>query len=146
MTKLTLVLLAACAGAAAQPTPVIVVTNGKPGAFTIVANATTKLATLARIEAMRDGKWVDVSRGFDAGDGYRLIEACDPKPPTCFDMAAGAKRVPVPWSGMSCSSQCNGTCDKNGPLPAGDYRLVVTTCDGTIPFTGPTFRFDGKAR
>jgi hypothetical protein len=45
---------------------------------------------------------------------------------------------PVPWSGMSCSSQCNGNCDRNYPL-FGRFRFVVVSCDGATRFEGPVF-------
>jgi hypothetical protein len=45
---------------------------------------------------------------------------------------------PVAWSGMSCSSQCNHSCDKNVRLH-GHYRFVVRSCDGKTRFEGPVF-------
>jgi hypothetical protein len=141
-----------CAGAiaAAGPPPGVSITNGKPGAFVLQARTAVKLRLIASIESLRDGKWSDVSQRFDLGGGYRLVAQCESRRPgkpaadACVELAADAKLVPVPWSGMSCSSQCNGDCDKNVPLPAGDYRLVVTTCDGATSFAGPAFHFDGK--
>jgi len=148
MRALILLATVACAGATAAPSPAVAIANGKPGAFTLEAKATVKLRLVASIEALRDGKWTDVSKYADLGTGYRLVERCErkPSPPTCIELAAGAKLSPVPWTGMSCSSQCNMDCDKNAPLPAGDYRLVVTTCDGAATFAGPAFRFDGRPR
>ena len=141
---------AACNAAEAGPPRSVSITNGQPGSFTLEAKSAVKLRTLAAIEALHDGTWSDVSKHFDLGAGYRLVAQCDTRRPAkpsataCVDLAAGAKLAPVPWSGMSCSSQCNGECDKNVPLPAGDYRLVVTTCDGATTFTGPAFHFDGR--
>jgi hypothetical protein len=134
------------AAAPADPAPAVTIANGKPGAFTVHAPAATKLRTLAAIEGRRDGAWIDVSAGFDSGDGYRLIARCDARPGACVTLAAGATLAPVPWSGMSCSSQCNHTCDKNAPLAAGEYRLVLTSCDGKRTFVGPVFQMDGKDR
>ncbi len=139
----------ACSGAQAGP-PALSITNGKPGVFTLAAKSAVKLRVLASIEGLRDGKWSDVSRSFDLGAGFRLVAQCDthrpekPAAQACVELAAGTQLVPVPWSGMSCSSQCNKLCDKNAPLPAGDYRLVVTSCDGATTYTGPAFHFDGR--
>ncbi len=144
-----------CGAIACNPThagtpPAVSITNGKPGAFTLEARSAVKLRLLASIEGLRGGTWSDVSKSFDLGAGYRLVAQCETRRPekpaaqACIALAAGGKLAPVPWSGMSCSSQCNGDCDKNVPLPAGDYRLVVTTCDGATTFTGPAFHFDGQ--
>ena len=46
---------------------------------------------------------------------------------------------PVPWTGMSCSSQCNHACDKNRWFGGGRFRFVVTSCDGKSRFEGPIF-------
>lgn len=137
---------AACTAATAGPSPSVTITNGKPGAFMIHVRAATALRTVASIEGVRDGMWASVAARLDGGDGYRLVARCDAKPGACITLAAGATLAPVPWSGMSCSSQCNATCDKNAPLAAGDYRLVLTSCDGKQTFTGPVFKMDGKAR
>ena len=69
----------ACAPVAAEPAPALTITNVKPGAFKLDAKSAVKLKTLASIESLRDGKWVDVSKNFDVGDGYRLVERCDAK-------------------------------------------------------------------
>lgn len=146
--------VAACRIAEASPPPAVSITNGKPGAFTLEAKASVKLRVLASIEGLRDSKWVDVSTGFDLGAGYRLVARCDgpvrapgAQPESaCLELAIGDTLTPVPWSGMSCSSQCNSTCKKNTPLPVGDYRLVVTTCDLATTFRGPAFHLDGRPR
>jgi hypothetical protein len=152
MRVFLLLVVAACTAATATPVPDISITNGKAGAFTVEARVPVKLQLRASIEALRDGKWTDVSTYFDLGAGYRLVARCDTRRPEkpaardCIDLAAGAKLAPVPWTGMSCSSQCNGDCDKNAPLAAGDYRLVVKTCDGATTVAGAAFHFDGRAR
>ena len=110
--------------------------------FALEAKSGVKLLTVAAIEGKRDGKWTAMP--VDVGDGYKLVAACTPNPDRCNENKG--KHEPVPWTGMSCSSQCNGTCDKNAPLPAGEYRLVVRTCDGAQTIAGPSFQFDGKAR
>jgi len=140
MRTLAFLALAACSAAGADPKPALTIANGKPGAFTLTANEAVKLKTVASIERKDDkGKWADISKGFDVGVGYRLIAACTDKAPECVSIAAGGTLSPEPWTGYTCSSQCNGDCDKNGRYGEGDYRLVVTSCDGKATFTGPVF-------
>jgi hypothetical protein len=137
--RLLFIFAIACSSASADPSPAVQIKNGKPGEFTLTASSTVELQTVASIEMLRDGKWIDISKGFDVGDGYRLIAGCGGKPDKCMTLAKGGSLSPVPWSGYSCSSQCNKTCDKNVQYGEGDYRLVVTSCDGKQTFTGPAF-------
>ena len=141
MMKLLLLFTIACSSAVADPRPALTIANGKPGEFTLTANSAVELATVASIETLRDGKWIQISKNFDLGDGYRLIAGCGGKPDKCTKLAAGGMLTPVPWSGYSCSSQCNQTCDKNVQYGEGDYRLVVTSCDGKQTFTGAAFHW-----
>jgi hypothetical protein len=135
--------LAACSPVAADPAPPVTITNVSVGKFSIEATKSpVKLQVVADIQGLRDGKWQ--SMPVDAGRGYRLLSGCGDIKDTCITVAT--KIEPVPWTGMSCSSQCNKTCDKNAPLAAGDYRLVVKTCDDGKPIAGPSFHFDGKPR
>ena len=133
--------LVACTAADADPAPAVTITNLGPGRFVIDGKA--KLRTAASIEGLRDGKWTPVSQYFDLGAGYRLVDTCSAKTSDCVELAGTL--TPVPWSGMTCSSQCNMSCRANAPLPAGDYRLVVTTCDGASTIAGPSFHFDFDA-
>jgi hypothetical protein len=142
MRALLVLAIAACTAATAAPGPAVTVANGRPGEFTIEAKAAIRLRSIGAIQGLRDGRWADVSVDLDTG--YKLVQ-CDTKP-DCLDLAAGAKLSPRPWTGMSCSSQCTHACDKNAPRPAGEYRLVVTSCDGNATFAGPSFHFDGKPR
>lgn len=132
----------ACGSATAAPPPAVTITNLGPGRFALDATSAIKLKTVASLEVHRDGKWISVSDAFDVGKGYRLVATCGGTAADCVDLAAGGALVPVAWSGFDCSAQCNGTCRANAPQPAGDYRLVVTTCDGKTTFTGPAFHFD----
>jgi hypothetical protein len=56
---------------------------------------------------------------------------------------AGSVFVPEPFSGHSCSAQCNEPCDKNVYRP-GIHRLVVSACSDTksrfegLPFEVPS--------
>ncbi len=134
-----LVLLTACASVSADPRPPLAIANGRPGAFVLTATAAVELDTMADIEALRDGKWTVVSDNFDTTGGYLLVPRCDGTPSPCTSLAAGAKLAPVPWTGMSCSSQCNKTCRANARFPEGDYRLVVSSCEQHARIAGPAF-------
>jgi hypothetical protein len=46
----------------------------------------------------------------------------------CVTLAPGAELLPPEWLGTWGDMQC--VCTRCGPVPAGNYRLVVTTCDG----------------
>jgi len=118
----------------ALPPPPVVVTVMTPGAFEIenTTRAPVKLATEARIE--RDGA------PLDAVDDYRLVEDCSAKPDACVEIPAGATLRPVPWTGFSCSSQCNQNCDKNVWMGgAASFRFAVKTCDGARTIRTPAF-------
>jgi hypothetical protein len=67
----------------------------------------------------------------------KLVTSCDQRINTCVRVDESGLR-PLPWSGMSCSSQCNRSCDKNVRLH-GRFRFVVTSCDGKTRFEGPVF-------
>jgi hypothetical protein len=123
--------------------PAVTITNSSgQGHFQIQTHEPVKLQTIATIEGLRSGKWTPIS--VDLGEGYKLLDHCEAKPPPC--VAVNGTLTPPPWTGMSCSSQCNDECDKNAPVSAGEYRLVVKTCDGASTITGPSFHFDGQAR
>ena len=115
-----------------------------PGMFEIenTSSAPVKLATAARIER-EDG----TPLALDLGNGYRLVEQCPvAEPPACVEVPAGAKLRPVPWSGLSCSSQCNGNCDKNVWQGGATYRFVVKTCDGAATVASPVFAIPFNSR
>jgi hypothetical protein len=123
---------------AAPPPVVVVVRNGaSPGSLEIEARAAVELDARLIVERQtKDGGWEPLAN-LDL-DSLKLVEACTDKPGACVTLAAGRTLRPVPWSGMSCSSQCNGTCDKNVQRE-GRHRFVVQTCDGKARFEGPPF-------
>ena len=74
----------------------------------------------------------------------KLVASCDQSIGRCVRVDDGGLR-PVAWSGMSCSSQCNHSCDKNVRL-SGRYRFVVRSCDGQTRFEGPVFELPKTPR
>lgn len=69
----------------------------------------------------------------------RLVESCAAKTGSCLTLRAGDLLRPVPWSGFSCSSQCNLNCDKNFHYSKARFRFVVKSCDGAQRFEGAVF-------
>lgn len=122
----------------------IAVTNLAPGVFRIDVDAPIGLRSTARLERRADGGTWSPIANLDGGTGFRLTAACDRPMPACLEVSPGTPLLPVPFSGMTCSSQCNAACDKNVGVGPGTFRLVVDTCDGRVatgePFELPTDR------
>jgi hypothetical protein len=117
--------------------PAVQVRNGpSPGSLELRANGTAELAPELIVERqLGDGSFEPV-QNLDLGS-MKLVTACDQRANSCVRVDERRLR-PVPWSGMSCSSQCNHSCDKNVRLH-GRFRFVVTSCDGKTRFEGPVF-------
>jgi hypothetical protein len=107
------------------------------GALEIVAQgAVVDLAPELNVERQRaDGSFEPI-QNLDLSS-MKLVASCAQSAAACVRIDERGLR-PVPWSGMSCSSQCNRTCDKNQPL-AGRFRFVVKSCDGKTRYEGPVF-------
>lgn len=60
--------------------------------------------------------------------GLALRRDCAHEAERCVTLAPGAELLPPDWLGTSGDVQC--ACTRCGPVEPGDYRLVVTTCDG----------------
>lgn len=119
------------------PGPRVEVRNGAtPGSVEIVAHEAVSLDAKLLVERATDTGTFELTP-LDL-DSMKLVESCSDKIGPCVSLDAGRILKPVPWSGMSCSSQCNGNCDKNIPRE-GRHRFVVVTCDGKQRFEGPVF-------
>lgn len=108
-----------------------------PGAIEIVTQgAAVDLAPGLTVERqLADGSFEPV-RNLDLGS-MKLVSSCAQSTTACVRVDERGLR-PVPWSGMSCSSQCNRSCDKNQRL-SGRFRFVVSSCDGKTRYEGPVF-------
>lgn len=126
----------------APPSAAVEIHNGPaPGALELRAHGTIELAPKLIVEQQRDdGSFKRVP--YLDRDTMRLVASCDQRPGTCVQVDERGLR-PVPWTGMSCSSQCNRRCDKNVPLH-GRFRFVVMSCDGATRFEGPVFELAEK--
>ncbi len=120
-----------------SPSEVVEIRNGMiPGHISLSAKGRVQLRSELFVERqLADGTFVPV-RSLDL-DSMKLTEACHVKLNKCFVLSNKTLR-PIPWTGMSCSSQCNNTCDKNAKL-SGKFRYVVKTCDGKKQFFGEVF-------
>jgi len=139
----TLIAVAACLGCAAaraQPAagPMVELMLGDGfGSFTLVNRGpAVQLRSAIKVERQVDAGWQDARV-----TNFYLIEQCTRAPvPACITLAAGATLRPMPWLGNFCYAQCPVNCELDGPLPAGSYRFVVMTCDGTRQFASPPFQ------
>ena len=120
------------------PTAQLAITNLAPGVFELSVSEPLAVRANARIERHgADGEWSPLAN-LDGGAGFRLLTTCEAPVPACVELAPASPLVPVEFTGSSCSSQCNHSCDKNVPLGPGSFRLAVDTSDGRT-LTGPAF-------
>jgi len=117
--------------------PAVEIRNGpNPGSFELRANGVIELDPELIVERqLGDGSFQPV-QNLDLGS-MKLVTSCTQRVDKCVRVDERGLR-PLAWSGMSCSSQCNHTCDKNVRL-YGWYRFVVRSCDGKTRFEGPVF-------
>jgi hypothetical protein len=113
------------------------VRNGpNPGSLELRVNGMVELDPELIVERqLSDGSFQPL-QNLDLGS-MKLVTSCDQHISMCVRVDERGLR-PVAWSGMSCSSQCNHSCDKNVRL-YGRYRFVVRSCDGKTRFEGPVF-------
>jgi hypothetical protein len=117
--------------------PAIEIRNGPtPGSLELAAREAIELDPELIVEQqLGDGSFQPL-RNLDLGS-MKLVTSCDQLINGCVRIDERGFR-PVPWSGMSCSSQCNRSCDKNVRF-YGRYRFVVKSCGGKARFEGPVF-------
>ena len=119
------------------PPPRVELRNGaKPGALEIVVTGSFELDAELMVEREIKSGGFEPVKNLDLGS-MKLVSSCDQTIGKCVKIEDAVLR-PVPWSGMSCSAQCNGSCDKNVQR-SGRHRFVVRTCDGKTRFEGPVF-------
>ncbi|WP_316234074.1 hypothetical protein [Bradyrhizobium sp. SZCCHNR1098] len=121
----------------ASASAAVEILNGpSPGELALRAHGTVELAPELIVEEQRDDGSFERVPDLDGGM-MRLAASCGKRPGTCVTIDERGLR-PEPWSGLSCSSQCNGNFDRNYPL-SGRFRFVVVSCDGRTRFEGPVF-------
>jgi hypothetical protein len=120
------------------PGPRVIVRNAStPGAVDIVAQGAVELDSNLIVEQQTpEGTWQPLHLDLDS---MKLVEKCGQSIGACVSLEAGRTIRPVAWSGMSCSSQCNHSCDKNVYRGGSPLRFVVKTCDGKERFEGAPF-------
>lgn len=117
--------------------PSIEVRNlGSPGAFEVVnSGEAIDLAWEVGVEKSLDAEWRPVEV-----EQFELVEKCgEPKDSPCRTLEEGAAIRPVPWTGYSCTSQCNEACRANVYYGPGRFRFVVWNCSKRLRFEGPPF-------
>jgi hypothetical protein len=117
--------------------PAVEIRNGpSPGSLELRVNGMAELDPELIVERqLGDGSFQPL-QNLDLGS-MKLVTSCDQRISMCVRVDERGLR-PVAWSGMSCSSQCNRSCDKNVRLD-GRFRFVVKSCDGKTRFDGPVF-------
>jgi hypothetical protein len=143
---------AACSGGRTETkgevveSSVTVLVEGSGGHRVIVTNHGKEPVRLRRdIAVTRDeaGAWVVVDTS-----GLYLREHCDApggglyEPPACVELAAGATLRAEPWTDNTGDAQC--ACEECGPVPAGKYRMTVTSCDDGTAYASDTFDVAGR--
>lgn len=109
----------------------------KPGAFEVRTNGIA-VASRGEIEELVGQKWI-------VAVPYRLFEKCPEKlSQSCI--TGKDKILPVPWTGYSCSSQCEVPCKKNVYRGPGEFRLVVFSCDRKRRFESPVFKMPADSK
>ncbi|CAL80093.1 hypothetical protein; putative signal peptide [Bradyrhizobium sp. ORS 278] len=121
----------------ASASATVEILNGPtPGELAVRAHGRVELAPELIVEEQRDDGSFERVTDLDGGT-MRLVASCDQRPGACVTIDERGLR-PEPWSGMTCSSQCNGNCDRNYPL-WGRFRFVVMSCDRRTRFEGRVF-------
>ena len=121
----------------------VVITSLGAGRSEITTTESVSLSPRARLERRAEGGAFAEVTDLDAGAGYRLRASCtSPASDAPVALAVGETLRPVPWSGLSCSAQCNLTCRANAFLGPGTFRLVVRGEAGG-ELAGPTFEMPG---
>jgi hypothetical protein len=107
-----------------------------PGAFEVVNHGgVVDLAWEVGVEQASDGEWRRVMV-----EQFELVERCgQPKGSPCRTLEKDAVVRPVPWTGYSCTSQCNEACRANVYYGQGRFRFVVWDCSKQHRFEGPPF-------
>ena len=121
-----------------QPTlDVDIQLGSKFGEFKLNNNGPEVLlnSTIA-VEQQQNGQWEKIPVS-----NLKLREVCKPEPvPKCFNLKKAGTIHPVPWTGNYCSSQCPTQCRLDGPVPAGTYRFVISSCDNQFTIHSPAFK------
>jgi len=131
-------------GLAAEPP--LVISADAPGEFTVHAKVAIGVATLAQLEAQAaDGSWTPYT-DLDSGRGYRLVETCASSVPDCRSLSAGESLTLAPWSGATCSAQCQPACASETFHP-GRHRLVAHECENPARrYESPPFEMVASVR
>jgi len=127
-------------GLLASPNAVEVSPAASPGTVRIqnVGAGAIQLAWAIRVEQRFEGGWRPV-----AVDHLGLRETCENAPaPACVTLSPGESLTPAPWTGYSCSAQCDETCRANVYHGPGGFRLYVQSFDGEQKFYGPSFELE----
>jgi hypothetical protein len=109
-----------------------------PGAFEVIntADADVDLAWEVGVEQRVGEQWRSI-----VVEQFELIEQCgEIKQSPCRKLLAKGVIRPVPWTGYSCSSQCNTACRANVYYGPGQFRFIIRSCSGQEQINGSSFK------
>src|SRR5262249_54240648 len=91
--------------------------------------------------------FVEQRDGTDWHDVHGIAELslrpdCEHPAPDCVNLVPGAELLPPSWLGTTGDAQC--VCTRWAPVPAGTYRFVLRTCDGTKRYLGEPFELSAR--
>lgn len=81
-----------------------------------------ELAGTVTLERRAGETWSPVE-----GVSLDLRFSCEDPAPECVTLAPGGIYLPPPWRGVIGDAQCD--CERCAAAPAGDYRVVVRSCN-----------------
>ena len=123
------------------PTVAFVATPDTGGVALSLANHGTSdvsLRTSIVVEVEHDGSFAAAP----STSSLALRYDCEHEAERCVTLAPGAELMPPDWMGTWGDMQC--VCTRCGPVEAGAYRLVVTTCDGAHRVESNTFAMTAR--
>jgi len=119
-----------------QKTVVAIKNIEPPGAFEIAnLGPMVELAWAVAVEQAVGEEWRPI-----VVEQFELVEQCgEIKSSPCRRLGERAVIRPVPWTGYSCTSQCNTACRANVYYGPGRFRFVIRDCTGQWRVEGPPF-------
>jgi hypothetical protein len=125
----------------AAPILAFVATPGVDGVSLSIANHGTSDVSLRASVAVE----IESAGSFAAAPSTSTLTLrydCAHEADRCVTLAPGAELVPPSWLGTWGDMQCE--CTRCGPVEAGNYRLVVSTCDGAHRVESNAFAMTGR--
>jgi len=108
-----------------------------PGSFIVknIGSKPIRMSSQIRVQVYKNSAWQDVP-----STSLSFVIACTAKSNTkCVEISAGGTIAPIPWTGFSCSVQCDIACRANAYYGPGKFRFVIHACDDKQTYFGSPF-------